>query len=240
MKIIGIYKIENKINGKIYIGQSVDIKRRIRTHKYHAYNAKDEKTYNLYLYVAMRKYGKENFTYTIIEQCEKELLDEREKYWIRHYKSNLKEFGYNLSDGGNSKYVSELTKSSNISIRKQKIDKIKYLLINTEYPLRDTRKKTFYYCPKCGNRLSSKQSKLCKKCDAERQHIDRGHFPGIYVFERDLNNYGLRELGKKYRVSEQTIYRWSKKYNMPLKGWKQERRLKYEQVQQNKYDQDCE
>ena len=46
----------------------------------------------------------------------------------------------------------------------------------------------------------------------------------------DVNYYGLKELSKKYGVSEQTVYRWSKKYGVPLKGWNQERRLKYEQV----------
>jgi DNA-binding MurR/RpiR family transcriptional regulator len=46
----------------------------------------------------------------------------------------------------------------------------------------------------------------------------------------DVNNYGLKELSKKYGVSEPTVCRWSKKYGVPLKGWNQERRLKYEQV----------
>lgn len=263
MKQIGIYKIENKITGKVYIGQSVDIKKRLITHRYNAYNEKNADIYNLYLYTAIRKYGKENFTYTIIELCDKSLLDEREKFWISYYKANQKEYGYNLSDGGDSRYVKELTRGSNITAKKQKIEQIKHLLLNSDlsiqeiakqfnmttasitninrgkcwvclddkYPLRDTRKKTQYYCQKCGKQVSTKYSKLCKECDAERQHITRGHFKGLEIFKEDLNNYGLRELSKKYNVSEQTIYRWSKKYNVKLKGWNQERRLKYEQIQ---------
>lgn len=260
MKQVGIYKIENKINGKVYIGQSVNIRKRFIEHRYRAYDKKDEKTYNLYLYTAIRKYGKGNFSFTIIEECREEELNNRERYWIDYYKSNQKEHGYNLSDGGDSKYTRNMTNSTNMSTKKQKIAQIKELLISTDipiqeiarrfdmttasitninrghswhcidsqYPLRDTRKPTFYYCPNCGKKLSGKQSKLCKKCDAERQHITRGHFIDIDTFKEDLNNYGLRELSKKYNVSEGTICKWSKKYNLPLKGWKQERRLKYE------------
>ena len=263
MKQIGIYKIENKITGKVYIGQSVDIYKRFRTHRYNAYNQKNKDTYDLYLYTAIRKYGKENFTYTIIELCEKSLLDERERYWIGYYKANQKEFGYNLSDGGDSRYVKDLTCNSNITAKKKKIDEIKDLLLHSDlsiqdiakrfnmttqsitninvgktwvcldvkYPLRNTREKTIYYCQQCGKPVSTKHSKLCKKCDGERQHITRGHFLDLETFKEDLNNYGLKELSKKYNVSEQTIYRWSKKYNIKLKGWKQERRLKYEQIQ---------
>lgn len=261
-KLCGIYKIENKINGKVYIGQSVNIKKRIYMHRYKAYNEKEKRTYDLYLYAAIRKYGKENFLYTIIEQCDKKLLNDREQYWIKYYKSNQKEHGYNLSDGGNSIYIQNAKANSNITIKKNKISKVKDLLLNSDlsikeiakecnitkqsvtninrghswfqedikYPIRNTREKTVYYCSKCGVPVSSKKSKLCRKCDAEHQHKIRGHFTDIETFKKDLDNYGLRELSKKYNVSEQTIYRWSKKYNLKLKGWKQKRRLKYEQI----------
>ena len=262
MKITGIYKIENKINGKVYIGQSVDIYRRFRSHRHNAYNSKNKETYNLYLYTAIRNYGKENFTYTIVEQCDKSMLNERERYWIGYYKSNQKDYGYNLSDGGDSRYVKELTRSSNITAKKQQISEIKDMLLNTDipirdiakkynmtataisninvgkswacldtkYPIRDTRKKTLYYCQKCGKQVSTKYSKLCKKCDAERQHMTRGHFKDYETFKEDIDNYGLKELSKKYGVTEHTVWKWSKKYNLELKGWKQERRLKYEQI----------
>lgn len=261
-RICGIYKIQNKVNGKVYIGQSVNIKKRFYIHRYNAYNKENKSTYDLYLYIAMRKYGKDNFTYEIIEVCEKGILDQREIYWIKYYKSNQKEYGYNLSDGGHSTYVKEIKNNSNITNKKSNVEKIKYLLLNSElsiqeiakecdvtpqtvtninrgkvwkciddnYPLRDTRKKTIYYCQKCGSKLSNKYSKLCRKCESERQHKLKGHFINVETFEKDLDNYGLRELSKKYNVSEQTIYRWSKKYNLKLKRWNQKRRLKYEQI----------
>lgn len=89
-KVRGIYKVTNKINGKVYIGQSVDIGRRWREHM----NAKDD----IYFHKAIQKYGVENFEWEVIEQCKKKDLDEREIYWIEYYDSFNK--GYNCTKGG--------------------------------------------------------------------------------------------------------------------------------------------
>ena len=61
--MIGIYKITNKINGKSYIGLTDDIKRRISEHK-----SKGDTT-NLLIDHVIKKYGKDNFTYEILEEC---------------------------------------------------------------------------------------------------------------------------------------------------------------------------
>lgn len=96
--ICGIYKIENKINKHIYIGQSINILKRWTEH------TKDSKKYpNLTLYKAFNKYGIKNFLFSIIEECPKEKLDEREIYWIKYYDSYKN--GYNMTPGG--KYSSE-------------------------------------------------------------------------------------------------------------------------------------
>ena len=86
----GIYKVTNKINGKVYIGQSVDIGKRWRQHM----TAKDD----IYFHKAIQKYGVENFEWEVIEQCKKKDLDEREIYWIEYYDSFNK--GYNRTKGG--------------------------------------------------------------------------------------------------------------------------------------------
>lgn len=93
-KICGIYKITNKINGKIYIGQSNNICRRWKEEKYYKGHC------NSPLNRAFNKYGLENFTFEIIEECSIEELDEKEIYYISLYKSNEDEFGYNLTSGG--------------------------------------------------------------------------------------------------------------------------------------------
>lgn len=93
--MIGIYKIQNLINGKIYIGQSVHVKTRFNQHKAEARNGNNRPLYN-----AIRKYSIENFSFEIIEECSQESLDEREIYWIQYFNSFKN--GYNLTPGGNS------------------------------------------------------------------------------------------------------------------------------------------
>lgn len=94
INMIGIYKIENKINHHIYIGQSSNIYERWTNHKWVANKGKDNTT----LYQALRKYGIENFSFEIIEECSLEELNEKEIYWISYYDSYNN--GYNESPGG--------------------------------------------------------------------------------------------------------------------------------------------
>lgn len=95
----GIYKFTNKVNGKIYIGQSIDVIKRYKRHIYQAFNnTKSNKDYKLPFHAAMRKYGKENFTFEILEECPREQLNEREQYWISFYDSFKN--GYNATIGG--------------------------------------------------------------------------------------------------------------------------------------------
>lgn len=94
-KICGIYKITNIQNQQAYIGQSVDIKERIREH---IKNGLSHKAASNKLYQEMQKCGPENFTFEILEQVPREKLNEREIYWINFYKT--KEFGLNVTKGG--------------------------------------------------------------------------------------------------------------------------------------------
>ena len=89
----GIYKIENLLNGKSYIGQSIEIERRFSKHK----SAKDD----FYIHRAIRKYGVENFSFEILEECKVEELNEREKFWIKE-KNTLIPNGYNMIPGGSN------------------------------------------------------------------------------------------------------------------------------------------
>ena len=97
--MIGIYKITNKINNKVYIGQSVNITKRWNTHRRHSQIK--NKDYDKYLYRAFRKYGIENFSFEVIEECPRELLNDRECYYIQLYKSNDDYYGYNETSGYN-------------------------------------------------------------------------------------------------------------------------------------------
>lgn len=69
--MIGVYKFTNKINGKAYIGQSVDIFQRVKDHEHRAFtNYLSNREYNKSFYRALRKYGMENFDFEILEICE--------------------------------------------------------------------------------------------------------------------------------------------------------------------------
>jgi group I intron endonuclease len=95
--VCGIYIITNIINGKVYVGQSTDIRQRWWHHKY---ELNKQIHSNRHLQGAWNQYGKENFEFSILELCEENDLDNREIYWISEYNSKNPEFGYNLSDGG--------------------------------------------------------------------------------------------------------------------------------------------
>lgn len=91
-----IYKITNLINGKLYIGQTKNIKN--RWHEHCLESASNRK--NQILYNAMRKYGINNFKIEIIEGPVKD-YNEREKYWISYYNTYLdRTKGYNMTPGG--------------------------------------------------------------------------------------------------------------------------------------------
>ena len=88
----GIYKITNIDNQMCYIGQAANIADRWKQHIKRGIGA-DAPTRNK-LYPAMVEFGPENFTFEVIEECERSRLDEREDYWQEYFKA--KEFGYSI------------------------------------------------------------------------------------------------------------------------------------------------
>lgn len=88
-----IYKISNDVNNKVYIGLTTrSLEQRWKEHT--IYNINDDSL----IHRAMRKYGVEHFFIELIEECENNMLQEKEKYWIKYY--NSYQCGYNMTLGG--------------------------------------------------------------------------------------------------------------------------------------------
>ncbi len=93
MKTFVIYKFTNKINNKIYIGKTQNLKKRISTHIRLSKNPKNR------FHLAIKKYGINNFKVEVLKVCKNQIdLSEREQYYISYFKSIKK--GYNLTEGG--------------------------------------------------------------------------------------------------------------------------------------------
>lgn len=100
--MVGIYKITNP-KGKIYIGQSINIPKRL-----YQYKKKRKECIGLKILNSLNKYGIENHSFDILEECEFNVLNEREIYWIKYY--NSIENGLNIEIGGSNGPRSQETK----------------------------------------------------------------------------------------------------------------------------------
>ena len=97
-KVCGIYKITHIGDKRMYIGQAVDIGTRWKEHCKCALGIGSTSYMSNKFYKAMHDKGPENFTFEVLEPCDRSLLDERERYWIEFFDSTA--FGYNTKIGG--------------------------------------------------------------------------------------------------------------------------------------------
>ena len=234
--MIGIYKITNQINGKIYIGQSMNISRRWRSHR------TDYQVQDGYLYTAMRKYGIENFNFEIIDECLPEELNDREIKWIDHYKSNNREYGYNLTAGGDNVSerccklnkdqifeIYELLKQNKVQqeiadkygVTQQVISLINlgelWVQPNVIYPIKKNHEECF--CSNCGVKIS-KGSHYCRNCAAKAkaaQHYAEKNYPDREELKSLIRSKSFAEIGRLFGVSDNAVKKWCVHYNLPSK-----------------------
>lgn len=239
--ICGIYKITNLINNKVYIGQSVNVLKRFAAHKNRPFNPKSRQ-YESYFYRAIRKYGLENFKFEVIEKCKKEELNKKEKEYISFYHSNDKDFGYNLTKGGESPTYVKLTE--------EEIEKIYCLLLTTNlseeeigkkfyvnqrtisyinqrevwrkdnisYPIRKEKIKNQlkFYCKNCGSEITEhSKTGLCYSCYVKTIETKRPSKEDLLKILEE-NNGNFLQIGKYFKVSDNTVRNWCKYYQLPF------------------------
>jgi group I intron endonuclease len=129
MVISGVYQIRNLVNGKRYVGSSINLKKR---EKEHIGNLKKNRHINFHLQNSWNKYGENNFIFEILEKCQSEKLLEKEQFYInlffpeynicktagntigyKHTKTSLNKFS------GENHYGSKLTQKQVDEIRKK-------------------------------------------------------------------------------------------------------------------------
>lgn len=107
-KTSGIYCILNMVNNKKYIGASKQIQQRLSEHKCNLIKNRHQ---NIYLQRAWNLYGGNNFKFEIVFKCDILELDRAEKIFIKRYKTNCRNHGYNFEDGGGAgKLISDETR----------------------------------------------------------------------------------------------------------------------------------
>lgn len=237
--MIGIYKITNKINNKVYIGQSCNIEQRWKEHRSRPYQPHTTQ-YNSPLYRAIRKYGLSNFAFEIVEECCLEHLDKKEIEWIQYYDSTDMAKGYNLQSGGHTaiplKITQEIAKQiiellQNTELRQQDIAiqfNVSQRLVsginlgevwvqpNLNYPIRSTiQNKPQFICPNCGATVSQR-GKYCVKCTNLKQRIVER--PDRETLKSLIRVIPFTKIGKQYGVSDNAIRKWCDYYSLPRKA----------------------
>ena len=115
-----IYLAVNRVNGKAYVGKTGrGFSVRVAEHIYDSRN-KSNTAFNR----AIRKYGQDAFEFTVIEECPLDIIDERERHWIKHRKSRAP-LGYNLTDGGDGTLGNKRTPEQIEKIRMANLGKPK-------------------------------------------------------------------------------------------------------------------
>lgn len=231
----GIYKITNKENDKIYIGLSTNIEARWQEH---LKKMNSTEQYDKILYRAFRKYGINNFTFEILEECLKEELNNKEKYWIDFFQSFNEYYGYNSTFGGESGTFNKLNPQTlseiYLLLKENKLTNIEigsiYNIsdqmvsdINSgrswydpkyQYPIRKLFTKTQNFCIECGIEITNEKGVLrCIDCSHKAQRKVERPTPDTLI--QEIKNSSMAAVGRKYGVSDNAIRKWLKAYGLP-------------------------
>lgn len=205
-------------------------------------NNPNDHCYNYHLYRSMRKYGIDNFEFSILEECAISELNEREKFWIQYYDSFFN--GYNTTLGGNaSRHIDkvkiigiitdlettdmthrEIAEKWSISTEMvQGINTGRYWKHDRDYPIQNRtkilakqRQIAKSTCCDCGKPIS-KGALRCRNCDtAYRKQTNSSKMTATREELKDLIRHkSFLEIGRMYGITDNAIRKWCVKYDLP-------------------------
>lgn len=186
-KYLYIYKITNKLNNKIYIGQRASTVEPSLDTKYMGSG--------IHIKRSIKNHGKENFIKEIIEVCEsKEQLNQREIYWIGFYLSRNPIIGYNISKGGDGGINWIDGKCPNIGLKRSEETKNKIRLIRINQP-----------SPNKGKKMSDEQKlKLSETHKGKPSPMIGKHHSEETKLKISISNKGKISWNKGKQFSDET------------------------------------
>lgn len=199
-------------NNKRYIGISNNIRRRMNEHNVDFRN-------NLPIESAIQKYGKIN-NFILLEEIEAEnrqLMREREKYWIAKYHSNDKEFGYNVSEGGDGADIG--SKNPQAKFTEEQIQQIYKDLKDCKETMTDIARKynidlsslscinngkTYFHSSEIYPIRNGFQ-KIKKGIENHNSKFDEAILNKIFSLLKE-NNLTMKAIANEFNVAESTIH----------------------------------
>ena len=226
LKKSGIYLFKNKLNGKVYVGQSKDVQTRKKQHE------RGDTNNSRRFHNAMVKHGPDAFEFEVLEYCEREQLDEKESYWIAKLES-LYPLGYNLTTGGGAfQRHNEETKKIFSEIQKQRLKSGTHIYSDPEFQKRQRERQielgklgllpsqTAEFKAKRNATVKDRIQKDGKFFEHSSEEIQRKRNEQNILYERGLGKFQEIELIEKNRklVREKLA---NGKHHTQQVGWKE-------------------
>jgi group I intron endonuclease len=197
LDLSGIYIITNTINSKVYIGSSIKFRDRIAQHKSDLKNNKHNKRLQNFVNL----YGIECLIFSILEIIEnKDLLIEREQYWINFYQSFKSKKGYNICPVANSVLGIKMPQSHKDSCRRRMIGNT----IKKGIPRKEiSKKRTSEFWKNNPERLEEMKKKNREsQLKIDRTNVTKGKIIEVFFKNKKIDEMKqLKEVCKKYNLT---------------------------------------
>jgi group I intron endonuclease len=175
--VCGIYAIRNRLDGKFYVGQSVNVFSRWKDHR--KLRGRDRRSH---IYEAMNRHGVENFQFFILERCAPECLNSREAFWMQFLESRT--LGYNIIPAGQTGRVMDTQARQAISQKltgrkrpAETVEKVRQAMLGKRHTEETKRKLSDI----SKGRAVSPETRAKLSAIQKRAHAAKGHVVKDYV-----------------------------------------------------------